>query len=95
MKKENRKVILFLDNATSHSKIALYNVKLIFLPPNTTSCCKPFDKEIIQEFEMFYSSNVEGGCVLQKHKKYIAITNVLTGYVNFKNFVRAKTSDSR
>ena len=40
MNQEKRKVILFWDNATSHPETAqagLKNVKLVFLPKNTTS----------------------------------------------------------
>lgn len=47
MKKQNRKVLLFLDNATSHPKIQLENVRIVFLPPNTTSHCQPLDQGII------------------------------------------------
>lgn len=54
MKKQNRKVLLFLDNATSHSKVPLENVKLVFLPPNTTSYCQPLDQGIIQNFKLIY-----------------------------------------
>lgn len=37
MRQQNRKVLLFLDNATCHPDLQLRNVKLMFLPPNTTS----------------------------------------------------------
>jgi hypothetical protein len=85
MKKQNRKVVLFLDNATSHSKIALDNVKLIFLPPNTTSHCQPLDQGIIQNFKMLYRSYfikrlltyVDSGCPLQEIEKNITLTNAL------------------
>ena len=33
MLKENRNVILFLDNATSHPHLELSNVKIVFFPP--------------------------------------------------------------
>lgn len=85
MKKQNRKVLLFLDNATSHSKIALDNVKLVFLPPNTTSHCQPLDQGIIQNFKMLYRSYfikrlltyVDSGCSLQEIEKNITLTNAL------------------
>lgn len=85
MKKQNRKVVLFLDNATSHSKIVLDNVKLIFLPPNTTSHCQPLDQGIIQNFKMIYRSYfikrlltcVDSACSLQEIEKNITITNAL------------------
>ena len=54
MRKQNRKVLLFLDNATSHPKLKLENVNIIFLPPNTTSLCQPLDQGIIQNFKVAY-----------------------------------------
>ena len=47
---ENRKVLLFLYNASSHSEIIqgnLKNIKLLFLPKNTTSQLQPCDASII------------------------------------------------
>jgi hypothetical protein len=37
MKNENRNAILFLDNATSHPKVTLSNVKIAWFPANATS----------------------------------------------------------
>jgi hypothetical protein len=55
MKKQARKILLFLDNATSHpDDFKLKNVKLIFLPPNTTSMLQPLDQGIIRSFKVEY-----------------------------------------
>lgn len=54
MKKQNRKVLLFLDNAIFHPKIKLENVNIVFLPQNTTSLCQPLDQGIIHNFKMAY-----------------------------------------
>lgn len=35
--KKNRKIILVVDNCPAHPKIPFQNIKLVFLPPNTTS----------------------------------------------------------
>jgi hypothetical protein len=47
MIKENRKILLFVDNCSVHPFINLSNIKLVFLPPNTTSRLQPMDQGII------------------------------------------------
>lgn len=52
---QKRKILLFLDNAGSHPReLNLKNIKIIFLPPNTTSVCQPMDQGIIANFKLFY-----------------------------------------
>ncbi|GBL85208.1 Tigger transposable element-derived protein 6 [Araneus ventricosus] len=49
MRNQARKVLLVLDNATCHAHGAqLRNVKLLFLPPNTTSKLQPLDHGVIK-----------------------------------------------
>ena len=47
MGRKARNVLLSLHNATSHSDVQLCNVKLKFLPDNTTSILQLFDQGII------------------------------------------------
>ena len=56
MKKAERKVILLVDNATSHrvSDLQMSNVCLHFLPPNTTAHIQPMDAGIISSFKTHY-----------------------------------------
>jgi len=54
MRQENRNIILFLDNAPVHPAPSLSNVKLIFLPCNTTAETQPLDAEIIKNFKFHY-----------------------------------------
>ncbi|GBN90085.1 Tigger transposable element-derived protein 6 [Araneus ventricosus] len=55
MRNQARKVLLVLDNATCHAHGAqLKNVKLLILPPNTTSKLQPLDHGVIKCFKMEY-----------------------------------------
>ena len=57
MKRENRHIILFLDNASCHLsslKGMFSNVQIEFLPKNTTSRTQPLDAGIIKTWKMYY-----------------------------------------
>lgn len=53
-KKLEFKVLLLIDNAPSHPVIDHPNIKLLFLPPNTTSLIQPLDQGIIATFKIYY-----------------------------------------
>ena len=58
---ENRKVLLFLDNAPSHSETLrrnLKNIKLVVLPKNTTSQLQPSVAGIIRNFKVKYRNQL-------------------------------------
>lgn len=51
------KILLILDNAPSHPAYLADlhpNVKVIFLPPNTTSLIQPMDQGVIAAFKLYY-----------------------------------------
>lgn len=61
MCKKKRKVILLVDNCSAHPKESadcLNNVRLEFLPPNTTSVIQPCDQGIIRNVKGKYRSEV-------------------------------------
>lgn len=54
MQQQKRKILLLLDNCGAHPHIELSNVKLQFLPPNTTSKLQPLDAGIICNIKALY-----------------------------------------
>ncbi|KAG7153298.1 Jerky protein-like 34 [Homarus americanus] len=53
------KILLLLDNAPGHSPLLMDrhpNVKVVFLPPNTTSLTQPMDQELICNVKAAYSA---------------------------------------
>uniref|UniRef100_A0A8C4RRF5 Tigger transposable element-derived protein 4 n=1 Tax=Erpetoichthys calabaricus TaxID=27687 RepID=A0A8C4RRF5_ERPCA len=52
--REKRKVAMIIDNCPAHPNVVLKAIKLIFLPPNTTSVLQPCDQGIIQNMKFFY-----------------------------------------
>ena len=54
MKRNNRKIALIIDNCRSHPFVELSNIKLIFLPPNTTSVLQPMDAGVIHSVKSQY-----------------------------------------
>lgn len=61
MKLRNKKVLLLLDNASTHQldkDCELSHVTFFFLPPNTTSLLQPLDQGIIHSFKCFYKNQL-------------------------------------
>jgi hypothetical protein len=58
MRSQNRNILLLLDNAPTHSvseTINLSNIKIHFLPPNTTAFLQPCDAGIINSFKVIFT----------------------------------------
>jgi len=59
MKKKKRKILLFIDNSTAHNDPpSLKNVKLEYVPPNTTSKLQPLYQGIIKVPKTFYRTKI-------------------------------------
>ncbi|KAL4082575.1 hypothetical protein QTP88_027605 [Uroleucon formosanum] len=59
MRKQGRKIILFVDNCTIHNNPpTLSNVRIEFLPTNTTSKLQPLDQGIIKNFKVLYRKEI-------------------------------------
>ena len=54
MRIQKRKILLLIDNCAAHPPVQASNVKLVFLPPNTTSRLQPCDAGIIRCFKAHY-----------------------------------------
>ena len=57
MKREGRNILMFLDNAPCHPptlKGMFSNIRVEFLPKNTTSCTQPLDAGIIKTWKVYY-----------------------------------------
>ena len=54
LKTLNRKILLLLDNCSAQPDVELSNIKLVFLPPRTTSHLQPQDAGIIQAVKLVY-----------------------------------------
>ena len=58
MRQQKGKILLFMDNVSSHALVS--NVTVKFLPANTTSHSQPLDGGIIQAFKLRYHPEVDG-----------------------------------
>jgi hypothetical protein len=58
---KKKKIILFMDNATCHGSAAslkLSNIKIEYLPTNTTSLIQPMDAGVIKNFKCHYRRKI-------------------------------------
>ena len=54
MRVQQRNILFLLANCSAHPHIELSNIKLVFLPPNTTSKLQPLDSGIIAQVKALY-----------------------------------------
>jgi DDE superfamily endonuclease/Tc5 transposase DNA-binding domain len=78
MQKENRKILLILDNAPVHNINSTFsNVQLYFLPPTTTSQIQPLDQGIIRSFKANYRKFFMRNLTLNDEKDGTCYANLL------------------
>lgn len=59
LQKNSRNILLLIDNCAAHPKsMVLKNIRVEFLPPNTTSLIQPLDMGIIKNLKCFYRSKL-------------------------------------
>ena len=76
---EQRKVVLILDNATCHLKSitdSFSQIKIVFLPKNTTSTLQPREAGIIQSFKVKYRKKLIK-YVLARINEYSSTTQII------------------
>ena len=55
--KERKKILLVIDNASSHKILNDFsNIETIFLPPNTTGTLQPMDRGVIRSFKCKFTA---------------------------------------
>jgi hypothetical protein len=68
MKKENRKSILLVDNATCHPKVKVSNVKIAWFPAISTRVLQPTDMGVIYTFKSHYRRFLMQSLILNVEK---------------------------
>lgn len=77
LQKENKKIVLIVDNASCHkTHLTFSNIDVEFLPPNTTSIIQPLDQGIIHSFKAEYRKVLIKKQLLALEKA-IGVTNFL------------------
>lgn len=70
------KVLLIVDNASSHPNLEHPNVNMVFLPPNTTSLIQPLDQGIIATFKKYYVKRSFQFILNQLDNEAVSLTDV-------------------
>jgi hypothetical protein len=83
MKKSDRKIVLIVDNCAAHPFKPLSNVRIRYLPPNTTSRLQPMDMGVIHTLKANYRRKLvrrmiaifeaKGSCIPRDINLYEAI----------------------
>ncbi|XP_045208819.2 tigger transposable element-derived protein 4-like [Mercenaria mercenaria] len=81
MHRKKRKVVLIVDNCPAHPNVqGLQAVRLVFLPPNTTSVTQPMDQGVIQSLKVQYRNLVmqrQSDCVDEKKTFVLSVLDAM------------------
>ena len=75
LKRRERHLILFLDNAPCHPPLLMdmfSNIKVAIVPKNTTSCTQPLDVGMIKVRKVYYKRNLLQHIVSQVDREHSA-----------------------
>jgi len=91
------KILLIIDNAPGHPQLSHPNVKVIFLPPNTTSLIQPLDQGIIATFKKYYVKRTFKFIFDRIEKSDLSVTEVWKNFSMFDclNHISSALSDMR
>jgi len=56
--KENKNILLLVDNCSAHADVPLKQIHMMFLPPNTTSLIQPCDMDIIRALKAYACNEI-------------------------------------
>lgn len=77
MRKENRKILLIVDNCSAHIvNVRLTHVRLEFLPPNNTSLLQPLDQGIIKSVKVEFRKRLVQRLIINLRLKQPTSINV-------------------
>lgn len=95
MKLANRKILLLMDNCSPHVAATpkLGNVKVVFLPPNTTSIGQPLDRGIINSFKVNYRKNLVRKLIARMDNNQDHKIDVLEAITGIKKAWESVTTD--
>ena len=69
---KERKILLLVDNCAAHPHLdSLKNIKLDFLPPNTTSLVQPMDMGIITNLKTLYRGKLVNYIIEKNEEKLV------------------------
>lgn len=91
MMTQRRKILLLLDNCPSHPSINLSNVKMVFLPKNTTAHLQPMDQGVIASLKAKYKRLMMTHICLRM-KESTSVTDLAKKVRIYDAILRTKTA---